>query len=344
MKKNRGITLIALVVTIVVLLILAGVTIAMLTGENGILVRAKEAKEETQKVTEEEQRQLAVLNASMNTEKYDYQADDGKVPIPAGFAPTQIEGENSIKNGLVITDSKGNEFVWIPVTEETKYERNTSYEHKECSQNARNDTNYLPDGINASGAEIEKEIVTKAGGFYVGRYEAGVEGSKLNGTWEGEPTLVCKKGATVYNYITYTDAMRKAKDFINREDVKSTMISGVQWDVLMNFIDGKKDGMGREYKVEEYDLSRHLSEPKASGQNEADKVCNVYDLEGNFVDLVAEKTYEPSKGESEDNLHYVFRGGIWAKPDFPEYNAAYRGGTSGGLNILATFRLVLYVM
>ena len=43
MKNNKGITLIALVVTIIVLLILAGVSIAMLTGENGILNRASES-------------------------------------------------------------------------------------------------------------------------------------------------------------------------------------------------------------------------------------------------------------------------------------------------------------
>ena len=45
--ENKGITLIALVITIIVLLILAGVTIATLTGENGILTKATEAQEET---------------------------------------------------------------------------------------------------------------------------------------------------------------------------------------------------------------------------------------------------------------------------------------------------------
>ena len=45
--NNNGITLIALVVTIIVLLILAGVSISMLTGKNGILNRAVEAKEKT---------------------------------------------------------------------------------------------------------------------------------------------------------------------------------------------------------------------------------------------------------------------------------------------------------
>ena len=47
MKNNKGITLIALVVTIIVLLILAGVSIAMLSGDNGILGRAKESSTQT---------------------------------------------------------------------------------------------------------------------------------------------------------------------------------------------------------------------------------------------------------------------------------------------------------
>ena len=49
MNKNRGITLVALVVTIIVLLILAGISISMLTGQNGIIKRAAEAKNQTEK-------------------------------------------------------------------------------------------------------------------------------------------------------------------------------------------------------------------------------------------------------------------------------------------------------
>ena len=47
-NKTSGITLIALVVTIIVLLILAGISIQMLTGDNGILTRAGQAKEATE--------------------------------------------------------------------------------------------------------------------------------------------------------------------------------------------------------------------------------------------------------------------------------------------------------
>lgn len=62
MKNNKGITLIALVVTIIVLLILAGVSIAMLTGQNGILNKATEAKEQSAAGALDEAAKIAVGN------------------------------------------------------------------------------------------------------------------------------------------------------------------------------------------------------------------------------------------------------------------------------------------
>ena len=62
-ERNKGITLIALVVTIVVLLILAGVSISMLTGQNGILNKAAEAKTKSQVANEKEAIGMAVLEA-----------------------------------------------------------------------------------------------------------------------------------------------------------------------------------------------------------------------------------------------------------------------------------------
>ena len=61
--KNKGITLIALVVTIVVLLILAGVSISMLAGENGIIRKAQESKDKTEKAEVEEQVRLAIMTS-----------------------------------------------------------------------------------------------------------------------------------------------------------------------------------------------------------------------------------------------------------------------------------------
>ena len=57
-KNNKGITLIALVVSIIVLLILAGISISMLTGQNGILNRASEAREQTETSQKEENKKM----------------------------------------------------------------------------------------------------------------------------------------------------------------------------------------------------------------------------------------------------------------------------------------------
>ena len=66
LKKKDGITLIALVVTIIVLLILAGISISMLTGQNSILNRAQEAKEDTETAQKEEQDKLESMEDTIN--------------------------------------------------------------------------------------------------------------------------------------------------------------------------------------------------------------------------------------------------------------------------------------
>ena len=80
-EKNRGITLIALVITIIVLLILAGVSIAMLTGDNGILTQANEAKVEMAIGTVKEQLKLLQAEKRIEEEKVTPETllSDGKV-------------------------------------------------------------------------------------------------------------------------------------------------------------------------------------------------------------------------------------------------------------------------
>ena len=90
LKASRGITLIALVITIIVLLILAGVTIATLTGNNGILIRAQEAKNKTEESKEDELKKLTALEAATNLENEtiidNSTGKDVYVTLPAGFA------------------------------------------------------------------------------------------------------------------------------------------------------------------------------------------------------------------------------------------------------------------
>lgn len=85
-NKQKGITLIALVITIIVLLILAGISIAMLTGENGLLTKATKSEQETKKASAKEKIQLAIMSSfekdgafHVETFKTEIQKQGGKV-------------------------------------------------------------------------------------------------------------------------------------------------------------------------------------------------------------------------------------------------------------------------
>ena len=94
---KNGITLIALVITIIVLLILAGVTIATLTGDNGILTKAQSAKEKNAQKTVEEQINLAVQASRIN---------EGLV------IDKDILEQELTNNGIEITKSENDELPW----------------------------------------------------------------------------------------------------------------------------------------------------------------------------------------------------------------------------------------
>ena len=306
----------------------------MLTGENGILTQAQNAKTETANAQEDELRRLTALEAATNLENTTYEDEYGQTaPIPAGFAVSQVDGENTIEDGLVIIDSKGNEFVWIPVTDESQYKRNTTYEKVEVSQAAYTDTDYLPEGIETtntseSNEEAEREAVISKGGFYISRYEAGKE------TKGDTNTLVSKKGATVWNNIPQTDCKTTAKIFVNNENVKSALCSGIQWDVTMDFVNKKLDGENNIFDVTATDENRHDELLKNSGQNKADKVCNIYDLEGNYREYIAEKN------EHNDKASFIRRGGGFDNPG--KASDRIDEIVNGGENI--SFRFVIYVM
>ena len=90
MRNQKGITLIALVITIIVLLILAGVSIAMLTGENGILTKATQSTVETARGEADEAVKLAIstvkadlLDSTKNTSQKTYKTLDRATIIAA---------------------------------------------------------------------------------------------------------------------------------------------------------------------------------------------------------------------------------------------------------------------
>ena len=147
-SHQTGITLIALVVTIVVLLILAGVSINALFGDSGIIQKAKDAQNKMDQAKQNDLAGIDELNNWLNEnsgeggnnnttlksyneaskengilkENAKYTDDeDVTVTIPKGFkvsdveATADTEGEQTVSKGLVIQDKDGNEFVWIPV-------------------------------------------------------------------------------------------------------------------------------------------------------------------------------------------------------------------------------------
>ena len=138
-KQEKGITLIALIVTIVIMLILAGVTIKLAIDDNGVIDNAKEAKDQHEQAQADEDSGLNDLSSEMR--KYlDANKGNGgggtgsetKVPeaATAETAPyfpdnTFTKKEGTIDKGLVIQDSVGNEYVWV-VVPKTLYD-NTSY-------------------------------------------------------------------------------------------------------------------------------------------------------------------------------------------------------------------------
>ena len=102
MKSNKGITLIALVVTIVVLLILAGVSISMLTGENGIIKQAQDAKLQTEIGEEKEAIGVAYSGAKIKKEGKDVIASD--VQEQFNYNGTKANASGNIK--VQFTESK----------------------------------------------------------------------------------------------------------------------------------------------------------------------------------------------------------------------------------------------
>ena len=136
-KEVKGITLIALVVTIIVLLILAGVAISLTVGDNGLFRRAENAADTWQMAEQNEQSEmdeaadfieryengnkpLDSVTGKETTNSIVYDKYGNKVVVPAGFKI--INPEDDATKGIVIEDinagdeyTKGSQFVWIPI-------------------------------------------------------------------------------------------------------------------------------------------------------------------------------------------------------------------------------------
>ena len=388
--KNKGVTLIALAVTIVVMLILAGVTISVLNGENGIVKQAQKAKEESKiKELKEKVRidiagkrveningelRVSVLkeildkyfdNVPVETQitsetklkakeeygKYEMKISDidvgeityetsytifkdvngEQVPIPEGYIVSENSDENIVNKGLVISDSRGNEYVWISCTVDSssnklQYKRTEWGVEKDGTDNSRAikdeltlkdiDVTYSKtDTDNGINEEISKEIVAqinaekesikKYGGYYIGRYEVGKDNK----------TAVIKAEQEPYVNIKWSKAYELAKGIGGGEGATTYLCSSYSWDTAINFIQnttGKNYatsiiGFNGNWKSQEVkDSSGKVIKPVNTAQRLntglTTALCNIYDMGGN----VGEFTTELNPGTSET---VVLRGG-----------------------------------
>lgn len=135
-KSKSGITLVALVVTIVVLLILAGVSINLVLGNNGIITQAKKAKKETNQADEDEQTKLnsaADYIDEMTKETTSKITEVNGVPIPNGYyyiggtkdtglviSDDESDKTKVTEDGKILNNLSGNQWVWVPVDDVTK--------------------------------------------------------------------------------------------------------------------------------------------------------------------------------------------------------------------------------
>lgn len=420
--KNKGVTLIALAVTIVVMLILAGVTISVLNGENGIVKQAQKAKEESKiKELKEKVRidiagkrveningelRVSVLkeildkyfdNVPVETQitsetelkakeeygKYEMKISDidvgeityetsytifkdvngEQVPIPEGYIVSENSDENIVNKGLVISDSRGNEYVWISCTvnsssNKLQYKRTEWGVEKDGTDNSRAikdeltlkdiDVTYSKtDTDNGINEEISKEIVAqinaekesikKYGGYYIGRYEVGKDNK----------TAVIKAEQEPYVNIKWSKAYELAKGIGGGEGATTYLCSSYSWDTAINFIQnttGKNYatsiiGFNGNWKSQEVkDSSGKVIKPVNTAQRLntglTTALCNIYDMGGN----VGEFTTELNPGTSET---VVLRGGDYDNGSVP---AGYRWDHgSGPASSHCGFRATLFL-
>ena len=372
LKNNRqkGITLIALVVTIVVLIILATVSILAVFGDNGIIARAQTVKDTHEKGKADETNTLddyasyignyldgkggssggndTPTNPTENWDLTKVTIIDGgngtKVPLPNGFY--YVGGD--ISTGLVISDkqgdtmtasgiSMGNQFVWIPVASEADLER-TKFDKTTGQPTTGLSTDYTEPCANGYSTEENeyntmKTQVLKYGGFYIGRFEAGVNNTTLRTKVTTAQTVVCKKGVAPYNYVPWGASMSDASEisgqsgavylaksmYSSSNSVTSTLTYGCQWDAMCRYIGDSQRTTPTKSSV------------TLTGSVSTDVSKNIYDLAGNCFEWTME-----AYGTS----YRVVRGGEYTSGD-PVSRRHYSSLTYN--YVYTSFRPTLYI-
>ena len=376
-KFNQGITLVALVVTIVVLLILSSVSLNLVLGDNGIIVKAKEAAETTAAAQKKEAMERNLLEKELENSLSTpaVEPTDG-VKIPTGFyyvGGTKASGivisdnkndKNKYRNQKVVgTDLLGNQYVWIPCTTDNT-SSDLQYTRTEWGVEADGDDNSRAikdeltltdasvtysdaDTANGINADVSKEIVAQIkaekasvaqyGGYYIGRYEVGKNGD----------TAVVKYNQTPYASITWSTAYGLAKKIITNSEATSYLCSSYAWDTAVNFIQNNSTAKNYATSIEGFngnwnpqavkDPSGNVIKPAGTSQQLNTGLTTQF---CNIFDMggnEAEFTTELNPGTSET---VVLRGGVY-------YSVSPAGNrwdvSSGDAGVSYGFRATLFL-
>ena len=191
---------------------------------------------------------------------------------------TKVEGTN-LSNGLVIKDTSGNEYVWIEVPKtaevyptagleitnftETEYTAIETDLHTYTDYYRRNKSGTLTstkdeypsdkvkEGTGLTSAqytELKQKMlksVYENGGFWIGRYEAGIEKNRTSKDEEITAAPLSKAGTVEkavypYTYVTCSQAQTIASKLTTGKNYTSSLMFGVQWDLVMRHIEVKE--------------------------------------------------------------------------------------------------------
>lgn len=374
-KFNQGITLVALVVTIVVLLILAGVSLNLVLGENGIISKAREASTKTVQAQQNSEIEMNLLEQELANATKEPDPAEG-VKMPTGFyyvggtktsgivISDNVNDKDKYKNKAVVgTDLLGNQYVWIPCTTDStssklQYARTEWGVEEDGDDNSRAIKDELTltdasvtysdaDTANGINADVSKEIVAqikaektsvaKYGGYYIGRYEVGKNGD----------TAVVKYNQTPYASITWSTAYGLAKKIITNSEATSYLCSSYAWDTAVNFIQNNSTAKNYATSIEGFngnwnpqavkDPSGNVIKPAGTSQQLNTGLTTQF---CNIFDMggnEAEFTTELNPGTSET---VVLRGGYYDD----NRPAGHRWDTnSGSAVIYYGFRATLFL-
>ena len=293
-SNQTGITLIALVVTIVVLLILAGVSLNAVFGQDGIIQKAKDSQNKMDEATQNDLDSINELNnwidgktngsSGGNTTGGDANPSTSELPSTSYTTPyypdntfTKVEGTD-LSNGLVIKDVSGNEYVWIEVpktaevyptaglkitnfteTEYTAIETDlhtyTDYYRNGTSYKDEYSSDKVEAGTGLTSAQYTKlkqkmlKSVYENGGFWIGRYEAGITTNRTSKNEEITAEPLSKQGTVEnavypYTYVTCSQAQTIASKLSTGKSYTSSLMFGVQWDLVLKHIEVKEVAKG----------------------------------------------------------------------------------------------------